>query len=329
MSFDITAVGHAIVDVQASADETFLKAHDLHKGAMTLIDQHRAVSLSEAMPDSETASGGSAGNTIAGAASFGASCAYMGKVAHDAFGDIFNRDMRRQGVHFQTPYLRDDPTQTGRCLIAVTPDGQRTMATFLGAAALLGPQDIDEAVIKQSGITYLEGYLFDTPSGREAFSKAAQVARAAGKKSALTLSDMFVVERWRDDLLTFIEHHIDLLFANEAELLALYRTDDFDKALGYLRTHTDLAFVTRSEKGSVCLHAEHTFAVPASAVDKVVDTTGAGDQYAAGVMFGLTRDLPLQRCAELGSLAAAEVISHFGPRPHQSLKSLAEERGLL
>ncbi|HVZ29207.1 MAG TPA: adenosine kinase [Asticcacaulis sp.] len=328
-TYDITAVGHAIVDVLAPADDAFLKAHDLHKGAMTLIDQYRAGSLYEAMADTELASGGSAGNTIAGAASFGAKCAYVGKVAHDALGETFSADMRKMGVHFTTPFLRDDPAHTGRCLINVTPDGQRTMATYLGAAALVSPDDLDAEAIRESQIVYLEGYLFDTPSGRETFAKASQIARAAGRKVGITLSDTFVVDRWREDLLAFIERHIDLVFANEGELLSLFKEEDFGRAMGFLRAKVDLAFVTRSEKGAVGMKFEDSYAVPANAVAKVVDTTGAGDQFAAGVMYGLTREMHIQTCAQLGCLAASEVISHFGPRPLVSLNGLAKDKGLI
>jgi sugar/nucleoside kinase (ribokinase family) len=328
-AYDITAVGHAIVDVLAPADEAFLAAHDLHKGAMTLIDQHRAHSLYDQMAESEMASGGSAGNTIAGAASFGAKCGYIGKVAHDHLGEFFSRDLMKLGVAFKTPVLHDDPTSTGRCLINVTADGQRTMATFLGAAALISPHDLDADMIRASQITYLEGYLFDTPSGRETFAKAAQIARAAGRKTAITLSDMFVVNRWREDLLAFIDRHIDLVFANESELLGLFQTDDFYKAIGYLRAKADLAFVTRSEKGSVVAKQGDLHTVEAAPVARVIDTTGAGDQYAAGVMYGLTQGLHVTTCAQLGSLAAAEVISHFGPRPLVSLATLAKEAALV
>jgi sugar/nucleoside kinase (ribokinase family) len=329
VEYDITAVGHAIVDVLAPSDEAFLTRHDLHKGSMTLIDSHRALSLSDAMAESEMASGGSAGNTISGAASFGAKCAYVGKVAHDAMGEFFAHDLRKMGVEFRTPVLHDDPTPTGRCLINVTPDGQRTMATFLGAAALISPKDLDEEIIKASQITYLEGYLFDTPSGRETFAKASQIARSAGRKTAITLSDGFVVNRWREDLLAFIDRHIDVVFANESELLALFQTDDFFKALGWLRTKADLAFITRSEHGSVVAKMDDTHTVKAATCDQVIDTTGAGDQYAAGVLFGLTQGLHVTACAELGSLAASEVIGHYGPRSQVSLKALATEKGLI
>ncbi len=328
-SYDITAVGHAIVDVLAAADDAFLAAHDLTKGAMTLIDPYRATSLFDAMSNTEQASGGSAGNTIAGAASFGAKCAYIGKVAHDPLGEVFSRDMQKMGVHFNTPYLSNDPAHTGRCLINVTPDGQRTMATYLGAAAQISPADLDQAVIQDSQIVYLEGYLFDSPSGRETFAKASEIARAAGRKVAITMSDTFVVDRWRTDLLAFIERHIDLVFANEGELLSMFQTDNFFKALGYLRPLAPLAFITRGAQGSVAVKFDDTFTVPAAPVDQVVDTTGAGDQYAAGVMYGLTQGLHTETCARLGHIAAAEVIGHFGPRPHVSLAGLAKVAGLV
>jgi len=327
--FDVTTVGNAIVDVLAPADDAFLKAHDLHKGAMTLIDRHRAISLSEAMAEGEMASGGSAANTIAGAASFGATCAYVGKVASDRLGEIFRADMKKQGVHFTTPHLRDDPAHTGRCLVNVTPDGQRTMATYLGAAAQVSPEDLDADVIKASRIVYLEGYLFDTPSGRETFAKAAQIARDAGRQTAITLSDLFVVDRWRSDLLAFIDRHIDLVFANEGELLGLFETSDFDRAIRLIRTKATTAFITRSEKGSVCIHGEESWEVSAAPCTALTDTTGAGDQYAAGVLYGLTHGRSHADSASLGSLAAAEVISHYGPRPLVNLRQLAETSGLI
>ena len=329
LTYDITAVGHAIVDVLAPADEAFLVSHDLHKGSMTLIDQHRAVSLSEAMADSEMASGGSAGNTISGAASYGAKCAYIGKVAHDALGEFFSKDLKKMGVTFNTPVLHDDPTHTGRSLINVTQDGQRTMSTFLGAAALVSPADVDPEVIKASQIVYLEGYLFDTPSGRETFAKASQIARDSGRKTAITLSDSFVVDRWRDDLLAFIDRHIDLVFANEAELLALFQTDDFYKALRYMRQKVDLAFITRGKEGSVCAKLDDTHIIPIYPTEAVVDTTGAGDQYAAGVLYGLSQGLHVETCGRLGSVAAAEVIAHYGPRPLVSLRELGVKHGLI
>jgi sugar/nucleoside kinase (ribokinase family) len=333
LTYDITAVGHAIVDVLAPSDEAFIAHEGLPKGGMTLIDQHRAVSLYDKMQGRdlglERASGGSAGNTIAGAASFGAKTAYIGKVALDELGEVFAHDLKALGVDFQTPFLHDDPTHTGRCLINITPDGQRTMATFLGAAAMVGPQDVNPALIEASQIIYLEGYLFDTPSGRQAFAKASEIARQFGRKVAITLSDSFVVERWRGDLLAFIERNIDLVFANESELMALFQTDDFFKALNYLRSLCDLGFVTRSDQGSVAIKLDDTHIIPVYEVETVIDTTGAGDQYAAGVLFGLTQGLHTETCGRLGAAAAAEVISHYGPRPHKNYAELARGYGLI
>jgi sugar/nucleoside kinase (ribokinase family) len=327
--YDVLAVGHAIVDVQARSTDAALLAQNLTKGAMTLIDHFRAHSLKAAMIDPEMASGGSAGNTIAGLASLGGTCAYIGKVAHDEMGQVFSQDLGRQGVTFNTEFLHDDPTPTGICLIHVTSDAQRTMATCLGAAALVGPSDIKSDQIKAAGIVYLEGYLFDTPSGREAFSKAAMMARAAGRKVAITLSDTFVVERWHDDLLAFIENHIDMVFANEGELMALFHAHSLEAAISALRQKVDYGFVTRSEHGSIGFMPHQLCEVKAHPVSTVVDTTGAGDQYAAGVLYGLSQSLGLETSLKLGSMAASEVIGHFGPRPHVSLKALAREQGLL
>jgi len=332
LDYDITAVGHAIVDVSVLCEEAFLAQEHLTKGAMTLIDQHRGLDLFEKMSLSgalTTESGGSAGNTVAGAASYGAKCAYIGKVAHDRLGEIFSQGLKNMGVHFGTPFLHDDPTATARCLINITPDGQRTMATFLGAAALVGPKDVDENLIKASQIIYLEGYLFDTPSGREAFAKACDIARSHGRKTAITLSDSFVVNRWREDLLAFIDRHIDIVFANETELLAMFQTDDFFKAIRYLRAKTDLAFITRSDQGSVAIKHDDTHIIPVFEVDNLVDTTGAGDQYAAGVLYGLTQGLHIETCGRLGAAAASEVITHLGPRPLTSLAEIAKGYGLI
>lgn len=336
-TYDMTAVGHAIVDVLAPCEERFLASEGLTKGAMTLIDQHRAVRLYDQMLERveteqapiEQTSGGSAANTVAGAASLGAKCAYIGKVQHDPLGEAFTRDMQAQGVRFATEFLHEDPTHTGRCLINITPDGQRTMATFLGAAALVGPKDVDPEVVAASSITYLEGYLFDTPSGREAFAKASEIARATGRLSAITLSDAFVVERWHGDLMAFIDRHIDLVFANEVELLSLFHTQDLNTALSGLRQRVSKAFITRSEQGSVIVAGAETHLIPVFDVKSVVDTTGAGDQYAAGVLFGLSQGLALETCGRLGALAASEVIGHYGPRPQENLRALATKFGLI
>ena len=326
-SYDVAAIGNAIVDVLAPADDAFLSAHGLAKGAMTLIDEPRAHALYDVMAPGLEASGGSAGNTVAGVASLGGRAAYIGKVAADALGEIFAHDTRRIGVAYETQVLAGGPA-TGRCLINVTPDGERTMCTFLGASVELTAADVDADTILGAEIVYLEGYLFDPPEARKAFAKAAGLARAAGRTIAITLSDSFVVERHRKGLLEFIETEVDLVFANEAELKALFETDDFEAAVRAIRGRAGIAAVTRGEQGSIVLTEGGCVTVGAFPVAKVVDTTGAGDQYAAGFMLGLARGRPFEACARLGGLAAAEVISHYGPRPAVSLAELAAAHGL-
>jgi sugar/nucleoside kinase (ribokinase family) len=273
-------------------------------------------------------SGGSAGNTMAGIASLGGKGAYIGKVAEDQLGRVFAHDMRATGVRFETAPLQGG-APTARSLILVTPDAQRTMNTFLGACIELGPEDIDRTVIEAAQVTYLEGYLFDPPRAKAAFQKAAEIAHAAGRKVSLTLSDAFCVERYRGEFRALIEGHVDILFANEAEITALYETKDFDQALAAARGKCEIAALTRSERGSYVVTAEKTESVPAVKVAKLVDTTGAGDLYASGFLFGLTHGRDLVTCGRLGSLAAAEVIAHYGARPEASLKTLAKEAGLL
>jgi sugar/nucleoside kinase (ribokinase family) len=267
---------------------------------------------------------------VAGVASLGGRAAYIGKVAQDVLGQVFRHDITAIGVHFE-PTLGGAASNlgTGRCLINVTPDGQRTMATYLGAANALEPADVTAEVVQAAEIVYLEGYLFDPPAARQAFAKAAGLARAAGRRIALTLSDGFVVERHRDDLLAFIASDVDIVFANEAEISALFQTSNFDDAVATLAERVGLAAVTRGEHGSVLVSKTERAVAPAAPVAKVVDTTGAGDQYAAGVLYGLARGLDLATCGRLGSLAAAEVIGHFGPRPQTPLKALAEAAGLI
>ena len=327
VSYDVAAIGNAIVDVIAPADDAFLVDNALAKGAMTLIDAARAGELYARMAAGIETSGGSAGNTVAGVASLGGRAAYVGKVANDQLGEVFIHDTRSLGVHFQTPQLNSGAA-TGRCLINVTPDGERTMCTFLGASTELTAADVDAAVIEGAAIVYLEGYLFDPPEARRAFAKAAGLARASGRTLAITLSDAFVVERHRAALLAFIAAEVDLVFANEVELTSLFETADFDAATRAIRGIARIAAVTRSEKGSVVVTADACEAVEAFPVDRLVDTTGAGDQYAAGFMLGLARGRPLADCARLGGLAAAEVISHYGPRPQVSLAELAAAHGL-
>jgi sugar/nucleoside kinase (ribokinase family) len=324
--YDVAAIGNAIVDVIAPATDAFLEAEGLVKGSMQLIDEMQATTLYKKMAPGIEASGGSAANTIAGVASLGGRAAYMGKVAADQLGSVFVHDIWAAGAKYQTQPLRVGPA-TARCLINVTPDGQRTMCTYLGASTRFAPFDVDQAVIEGAKIVYLEGYLFDPEEARRAFAKAAGLARAAGRQIALTLSDSFVVERHRGALMEFIEDQVDILFANEAEITALFETD-FDGAVKEVRKHAKIAAVTRSEQGSVVVSGKKTHQIDAAPVEKVVDTTGAGDQYAAGFLFGLSQDRPLDECGRLGALAAAEVISHYGPRPQVSLKDLAAAQGL-
>ena len=324
--YDVAAVGNAIVDVLASADDAFLNAEGLVKGSMGLIDAERAASLYGRMGAGIEASGGSAANTVAGLASLGGRAAYVGKVGEDQLAEVFTHDIRAGGVAFSPATLKGG--HTGRCLVNITPDGQRTMSTFLGAASELTPADVDEIVIGEAEIVYLEGYLFDPPPAREAFGKAADTARAAGRRVALTLSDAFVVERHRDALLAFLPR-VDILLANEAEAMALYQATDRETALGQLAAAVPFAAVTLSADGSVLLTDGGRIAVPAAPVERVIDTTGAGDQYAAGLLFGLARGLAPATCAQLGHLAAAEVIGHFGPRPQTPLEPLARAAGLL
>lgn len=324
--YDVAAIGNAIVDVIAPATDAFLAAQQLTKGAMMLVDAQQSAALYSKMQAGVETSGGSAANTIAGLASFGGKGAYMGKVANDQLGAVFTHDMRSNGVHFENTPLEAGPA-TAVSMINVTPDGQRTMCTYLGASVEFTDADVDAEVIEAAKIVYLEGYLFDAEAARRAFAKAAALAHGSGRMIALTLSDSFVVERHRAGLLAFIESQVDLLFANESEVTALFQTDSFDQAVSALRERVTLAAVTRSEQGSVILSQGERLSVAAEAVEKVVDTTGAGDQYAAGFMFGLARGRPLQQCGKLGSLAAAEVISHYGPRPQVPLKDLAASKG--
>ncbi len=326
--YDVLGIGNAIVDVLARADEEFLIRQDMRKGAMTLIDEERAARVYEAMGPAVEISGGSAANTIVGCASFGARAAFVGKVKDDELGRVFAHDIRAAGVAFDTPPASEGPS-TGRCYVLVTPDGERTLNTYLGAAQDLHPRDIDEEAIADSAITYLEGYLWDPKHAKEAFLKAATVAHEARRLVALTLSDAFCVDRWRDEFLDLVRSStVDLLFANEAELHSLYQTADFDSAVAALRQEARLAVVTRSEKGCVVVTRQRVLAVPACRVERVVDTTGAGDLFAAGFLFGLAQGTDHERAARLGAIAAAEVIQHLGARPQVSLKAAAQEEGL-
>jgi sugar/nucleoside kinase (ribokinase family) len=326
-SIDVVGIGNAIVDVIAHAEDDFLAREGLVKGTMTLIDADRADALYGIMGPAIEASGGSAGNTMAGIASLGGAGAYIGKVRDDLLGQIYRHDITAIGVRFDTPAATGGPG-TARCLILVTPDGQRTMNTYLGACAELGPADIDPNQIAAARVTYLEGYLFDPPLAQEAFRKAAAVAHAARRQVALSLSDPFCVGRHRAAFRDLVDGHVDILFANEAEICSLYETDDFGAAATAVRGHVEIAVLTRSAAGSVILGdgAEHH--VAAAPVARVVDTTGAGDLYASGFLYGLTRGLPVPICGEIGSLCAAEIISHFGARPEVDLSQLLADAGL-
>jgi sugar/nucleoside kinase (ribokinase family) len=325
-SLDVVGIGNAIVDVIAHAEEDFLAREALVKGTMTLIDAQRADALYKLMGPAIEASGGSASNTMAGIASLGGNGAYIGKVRDDFLGQVFRHDITAIGVGFETPPATIGPG-TARCLILVTPDGQRTMNTYLGACVDLGPDDIDPEIVAVAGITYLEGYLFDPPQAQNAFRKAAAVAHAAGRRVALSLSDPFCVERHRVAFRDLVDGHIDILFANEAEICSLYETEDFAAAAAAVRGHVAIAILTRSAAGSVILASGAEYRVAAAPVERVVDTTGAGDLYASGFLYGLTRGLPLPICGKIGSLCAAEIISHVGARPEIKLSKLVDGIG--
>ncbi|MBM3527924.1 MAG: adenosine kinase [Alphaproteobacteria bacterium] len=328
LKFDVLGIGNAIVDVIARAEDDFLVKQGMNKGAMALIDEPRAEAIYDAMGPAVEASGGSAANTIVGAASFGARAAFVGKVKDDELGRAFAHDIRAAGVAFDTPPAADGPS-TARCYIMVTPDGERTMNTYLGAAQDLHPNDVDPAAVQSAAITYLEGYLWDPPHAKDAFRKAATIAHGAGRMVALTLSDAFCVDRYRAEFVELIRSKtVDLIFANERELHSLYQTADFDTAVRALRDDAVLAAVTRSEKGCVVVSKGAVVPVAASKVARVVDATGAGDLFAAGFLFGLARGRDHATCARLGVLAATEVIQHVGARPEASLKDLARQSGL-
>ena len=326
--YDVLGIGNAIVDVIARAEDDFLVAQGMHKGTMALIDEARAKTIYAAMGPAVESSGGSAANTIVGVASFGAKAAFVGKVKNDDLGGIFTHDIRAANVAFDTSPASGGPS-TARCYIMVTPDGERTMNTYLGAAQDLKPGDIDEAQVANAAVTYLEGYLWDPPKAKEAFIKAAEIAHKAGRRVALTLSDAFCVDRYRGEFLDLIRKGtVDIVFANERELHSLYESADFDSAVKALRAEAKLAVVTRSEKGCVVVSREAVEAVAAEPVKQVADVTGAGDLFAAGFLVGLSRGKDHLTSARLGALAAAEVIQHIGARPAMSLKARAAESGL-
>jgi sugar/nucleoside kinase (ribokinase family) len=326
--YDVLGIGNAIFDVLVQTDDGFLSSHGMTKGGMALIDEARAASIYRDMGTATEMSGGSAANTIVGIANLGARAAYVGKVKDDQIGRLYVHDIRAAGVAFETAPAPGGPA-TGCSYILVTPDGERTMNTYLGAAQDLTPADIDEAQIAASAIVYLEGYLWDPASAKEAFVKASTIAHGAGRQVALTMSDSFCVDRYRDEFLGLMRNGTaDLIFANEAELRSLYQTQDFDAALKQLRSDVKLGVVTRSEKGCVVASSEGVISVPAFPIQKLVDTTGAGDLFAAGFLFGLVRGAGYEKAGMLGGLAAAEVIQHIGARPQTSLKELAQKNGL-
>jgi len=320
---DVVGLGNALVDVLSHESDEFVEAHGLVKGAMELIDADQAARLYASMGPATEMSGGSAGNTMVGIASFGGSAAFIGRVANDQIGAVFGHDIRAAGVQFDNPPTANG-LPSGRCLILVTPDAERTLNTFLGAAGQFGPEDVSADLVADAQVTYLEGYLWDQPEAKEAFRLAARLAHQAGQRVALTLSDAFCVDRHRADFLTLVDEQVDILFANEGELCSLYEVDDFDAALQRVNHHCEVAALTRSAKGSVVVSGDEVHVIDAEPVPGgVVDTTGAGDSYAAGFLYGYTHGYDLGTCGRLGAIAAAEVISHLGGRPAQSLAALA------
>jgi sugar/nucleoside kinase (ribokinase family) len=319
--FDVVTIGNALVDVLSAEDDRFLERHGLVRGTMSLIDETRAEALYADMAPATETSGGSAANTAVGMASLGGRVAYLGRVRDDQLGAVFVHDIRAAGVTFTAGAAPDGPP-TGRCLVVVTPDAQRTMSTFLGAAAEFGEDQVDRALVASAAVTFAEGYLYDEVRAKHAIRAAATVAHDAGRQFAFTLSDPFCVERHRADFLRLVRDQVDVLFANEVEICALYEVNEFDAAADRARADCAVAALTRSELGSVVIAGDDTHVIPALRIGDVVDSTGAGDLYAAGFLFGHTHGEPLEECGRLGALAAGEVISHFGPRPMTSLAEL-------
>jgi sugar/nucleoside kinase (ribokinase family) len=325
--FDVLGIGNAIVDVLATIEDDFLVAESLSKGTMHLIDAARAEVLHRHIPEAVERSGGSAGNTAAGVASLGGRAAFIGKVADDPLGHLYRNDMHRTGVHFETTPLAEG-APTAQSMILITPDGERTMNTYLGACQMLGPADIDPATVEASAITYLEGYLWDPPEAKKAFRRAAEIAHAAGRRVSITLSDAFCVDRYRAEFLDLIRTRtVDILFANDSEIKSLYTTSSLDAAVAAVRADCALTAVTVGADGALVVTPEAVTPVPAAAVDTVTDLTGAGDLFAAGFLYAVTRGMSLTDAARLGNLAAAEVIGHIGPRPHVVLAELARKAG--
>lgn len=321
-SLHVLGVGNALVDVLVHTNDAFIESHGLARGAATMVDEATSARIYESMPPAIEMSGGSAANTIAGLASFGARSGFIGRVRDDELGEVFGHDLRALGVQYDAKAAIDGPS-TGRCLVMITPDAQRTLCTYLGASSDFGPDDVDASMISDAAITYLEGYLWDQPPAKDAIRDVARTAHDAGRQVALTLSDPFCVDRHRAEFLELVEHDIDILFANEIEICSLYQVDEFDDALQHVRHHCDVAALTRSEKGSVIVSGDEVHVIDVAPAAAVVDTTGAGDLYAAGVLYGLTHGLDLATCGRLGSLASAEVIAHLGARPEASLAKLA------
>ena len=325
--YDVAGLGNAIVDVIAPADDEFLLRHNIAKGVMTLIDDFRAAQLYGALPEPQEIAGGSAANTMAGLASLGGKGLFVGKIKADRRGESFAASLKDLGVHYTTQMAKDGPP-SACCLIVVTPDGHRSMNTYLGASREMAPSDIDESEIAAAQVLYVEGYLWDAPEAKAAINKAIAAAKGAGRKVAFTLSDPFCVARWRDEFRALMRD-VDILFANEEEAKALFETEDFDSVLQATRDWPGIAALTRSEKGCVIARGDEVHVIDAVPVNRVVDTTGAGDQFAAGFLYGITHGKGLAQSGRLGSLAAAEVISHYGARPETSLKALASEAELL
>ena len=318
---DVIGIGNAIVDVLANASEQLLARYGLVKGTMTLVDAATALQIYREMENRVECSGGSAANTMAGIASLGGTASYIGKVRDDPLGSVFVDDIRGSGVRFDTEPANAGPP-TGRCLVLVTPDAQRTMQTFLGASATLAPADVSAEAVAEARVTYLEGYMWDPPPARQACLRAAELAHEAGRKVALSLSDPLCVDRHRDEFRELLRGPVDILLANEDEVISLYRSTGFDEAVQSLREECPLAAITRGAAGSAILAEGELHTVEAEPVDRVVDTTGAGDLFASGFLFGVTRGLEPARCGRLGSVAAAEIIGHFGARPESSLSDL-------
>jgi sugar/nucleoside kinase (ribokinase family) len=324
-NLDVVGIGNAIVDVLSKTDDAFLQNNGLNKGAMTLIEAAQAEALYAKMGPAMEVSGGSAANTVAALASMGSKAGYIGKVAQDQLGAVFRHDISAAGVTFNTaPLVQAAPT--ARCMILITPDAQRTMNTYLGACVYLSPDDLDAEMIAGAQVTYLEGYLFDRDLAKRAFYKAAEIAHKAGKKVSLTLSDPFCVDRHREAFLDLVKEHVDILFANEAEIMSLYKAGDFADAVAQARPHCELSVITRSEKGSVIIGEDGVTEIKAEHVKQVVDTTGAGDLYAAGFLHGYTRGRPLKTCGRMASIAAAEIIAQVGARPQRSLAQLLQDK---